>query len=74
MKHCDFKKVASNEEFWKSIHLLYLSAEAKNIWHPILAFIPDSNLVPLFPSLHHKLVLLIIHEQQVRRYVAGHII
>ena len=27
-----------------------------------MAFIQDNNLVPLFPSLHHKLVLLIIHE------------
>lgn len=62
VKHCDFKKVASNEEFWKSIHLFYLSAEAKSSWDSILAFIPDNNLVQLFPSLHHKLVLLIIHE------------
>ena len=62
MKHCDFNKVASKEEFWKSIHLFYLSAEAKSSWDSILAFIPDNNLVQLFPSLHHKLVLLIIHE------------
>ena len=62
MKHCDFKKVASKDEFWKSIHLFYLSAEVKSSWYSILAFIPDNNLVQLFPSLHHKLRLLIIHE------------
>ena len=62
MKHCDFKKVASKEELWKSIHLFYLSAEARSSWDSILAFIPENILVPLFPSLHHKLVLLIIHE------------
>ena len=62
MKHCNFKKVASKEKLWKIIHLFYLSAEARSSWDSILAFIPDNNLVPLFPSLHHKLVLLIIHE------------
>ena len=30
VKHCNFKKVASKEEFWKSIHLFYLSAKAKS--------------------------------------------
>ena len=62
MKHCDFKKLASKKELWKSIHLFYLSAEARSSWDSILAFISDNNLAPLFPSLHHKLVLLIIHE------------
>ena len=45
MKHCDFRKVASKEEFWKSIYLLYLSAEAKSNWDSILAFNLDNNLV-----------------------------
>ena len=62
MKRCDFKKVASKEELWKSIHLFYFSAEARSSWDTILAFIPDNNLAPLFPFLHHKLVLLVIHE------------
>ena len=63
MKHCDFKKVASQENFWKSIHLFYFSAEAKIICYSILPFIPDNSLVSsLFRSLHHKLGLVIIHE------------
>ena len=45
MKHCDFRKVASKEEFWKNIYLLYLSAEAKSNWDSILAFNLDNNLV-----------------------------
>ena len=60
MKHCDFKKVASKKEFWKSIHLFYLSAEAKCSWDSILAFIPDNNLIQLFPSV--SISSLIIHE------------
>ena len=62
IKHCEFKKVASKEELWKSINLFYLSAEARSSWDSILAFIPDNNLPSLFPSLLHKLILLINHE------------
>ena len=62
MKHCDLKKVASKENFWKSIHLFYFSAEAKIICYSILPFIPDNSLVSLFLFLHHKLGLVIVYE------------
>ena len=62
MKHCDLKKVASKENFWKSIHLFYFSAEAKIICYSILPFIPDNSLVSLFLFLHHKLGLVIVNE------------